>query len=184
MDSRYRRFIVPGRNVLVVLKKDQPTGMLTRGTVKDILTSADYHPRGIKVRLNDGQVGRVRQVLALLLVLLSFGLASAQAAEHRAVKVGVISNAGPSARSALCARFRFDRLADTMVISAELGASKPDPRIYEEAMRLLGVGAPECVFVDDKPRNVDAARRLGMVGIEFTTPADVCEQLAAVLSRA
>ncbi|MNE83216.1 hypothetical protein D3C80_1800110 [compost metagenome] len=47
----------------IVLKKDQPTGRLTRGIVKDILTHSPTHPHGIKVRLQDGQVGRVKAIL-------------------------------------------------------------------------------------------------------------------------
>ena len=55
--------IRPGLHVRIVLKKDQPTGKLTEGYVKDILTSAPVHTRGIKVRLADGSVGRVKQIL-------------------------------------------------------------------------------------------------------------------------
>ena len=47
----------------IILKKDQRSGNLTEGVVKDILTSAAYHSRGIKVRLEDGQVGRVAEIL-------------------------------------------------------------------------------------------------------------------------
>ncbi len=54
----------PGAEVLVVLKRDQRTGKLTRGTVKDVLTNSRRHPRGIKVRLLDGRIGRVQKVLA------------------------------------------------------------------------------------------------------------------------
>lgn len=57
-----RADIKPGLKVAIVLKKDQPTGKLTQGTVKDILTSSREHHRGIKVRLQDGQVGRVQQI--------------------------------------------------------------------------------------------------------------------------
>jgi uncharacterized repeat protein (TIGR03833 family) len=46
--------------VAIVLKQDQPTGRLTRGIVRDILTKSAFHPHGIKVRLMDGQVGRVK----------------------------------------------------------------------------------------------------------------------------
>ena len=46
----------------VVLKKDQRSGRLTEGTVKDLLTKSSFHPHGIKVRLEDGQVGRVKEV--------------------------------------------------------------------------------------------------------------------------
>lgn len=59
-----RNEIAPGTRVLIVLKKDQRTGALTEGVVRDILTRTPSHPHGIKVRLEDGQVGRVRKVLA------------------------------------------------------------------------------------------------------------------------
>ena len=52
----------PGLRVRIVLKQDQPTGKLTEGIVKDILTSSPTHPHGIKVRLMDGQVGRVKEI--------------------------------------------------------------------------------------------------------------------------
>ena len=63
MDRRNRRDIRPGIEVDIVLKKNQRTGKLTRGIVKDILTRSADHPHGIKVRLTDGQVGRVKKVL-------------------------------------------------------------------------------------------------------------------------
>ncbi len=62
MDGQYRKSIQPGMRVAVVLKKDQRTGRRTVGIVKDILTSAAYHSRGIKVRLEDGQIGRVQEI--------------------------------------------------------------------------------------------------------------------------
>lgn len=63
MDGSNRRDISPGTQVDIVLKKDQRTGKLTRGVVKDILTKSVSHPHGIKVRLSDGQVGRVKKIL-------------------------------------------------------------------------------------------------------------------------
>jgi len=62
MDRRNRRDIRPGLEVEIVLKKDQRTGKLTRGVVKDILTKSANHPHGIKVRLTSGLVGRVKIV--------------------------------------------------------------------------------------------------------------------------
>ena len=59
-----RANIKPGSRVKIVLKQDQPSGKLTEGIVKDILTSAPTHPHGIKVRLMDGQVGRVKEIVA------------------------------------------------------------------------------------------------------------------------
>ena len=63
MDGRNRRDVRPGIEVDIVLKKDQRTGGLTRGVVKDILTKSDRHPYGIKVRLADGQIGRVKKII-------------------------------------------------------------------------------------------------------------------------
>jgi uncharacterized repeat protein (TIGR03833 family) len=59
----HRENIHPGLVVDVILKKDQSTGKLTRGVVRDILTNSAVHPRGIKVRLRDGQVGRVKVIV-------------------------------------------------------------------------------------------------------------------------
>jgi uncharacterized repeat protein (TIGR03833 family) len=55
--------ISPGRHVRIVLKKDQRTGKLTEGIVKEILTRSPTHPHGIKVRLESGEVGRVKEIL-------------------------------------------------------------------------------------------------------------------------
>ncbi|RTR31482.1 YwbE family protein [Robertmurraya yapensis] len=62
-DGRNRKDIKEGLEVEIVLKKDQRTGKLTKGTVKDILTNSSFHPHGIKVRLTDGQVGRVQSII-------------------------------------------------------------------------------------------------------------------------
>ena len=63
MNGQNREDVRPGIEVEVVLKEDQGTGRLKRGLVQDILTSSSFHPRGIKVRLADGQVGRVQNIL-------------------------------------------------------------------------------------------------------------------------
>ena len=62
MDGKTRNNIKIGGEVDIVLKKDQPTGKLTHGKVAQILTSDSFHPRGCKVRLEDGQVGRVQKI--------------------------------------------------------------------------------------------------------------------------
>lgn len=59
IDGRYRKNIHPGLEVEIILKKDQRTGNTTKGIVKDLLTKSPFHTHGIKVRLEDGQVGRV-----------------------------------------------------------------------------------------------------------------------------
>ena len=62
-DHRERDDIHPGLKVKIVLKKDQRTNKRTLGVVKKLLTSSKYHPRGIKVMLEDGQVGRVQEIV-------------------------------------------------------------------------------------------------------------------------
>jgi uncharacterized repeat protein (TIGR03833 family) len=63
MNGQNRSDIYPGLEVDIILKKDQHSGKRTRGFVKDLLTSSSYHSRGIKVRLDDGQVGRVVEII-------------------------------------------------------------------------------------------------------------------------
>jgi len=62
MNGQNRSDIYPGLEVDIILKKDQRSGKRTRGIVKDLLTSSAFHSRGIKVRLEDGQVGRVIEI--------------------------------------------------------------------------------------------------------------------------
>ena len=65
-DGSLRSDIFPGLRVAIVLKADQGNSRLTEGIVRDILTNSSIHPHGIKVRLEDGQVGRVKKVLGPL----------------------------------------------------------------------------------------------------------------------
>lgn len=65
MDGRERKDVRPGLTVDIVLKQDQRTGSLTRGVVKDVLTKSPHHPHGIKVRLETGEVGRVKEIISL-----------------------------------------------------------------------------------------------------------------------
>jgi uncharacterized repeat protein (TIGR03833 family) len=62
MDGTRRADIKPGAEVCIVLKKDQRSGKLTKGIVKDVLTKSPTHPHGIKVRLQSGEVGRVKDI--------------------------------------------------------------------------------------------------------------------------
>ena len=62
MNGTNRADIRPGSHVLITLKEDQRSGKLTEGIVKNILTRSSFHPHGIKVRLESGQVGRVKEI--------------------------------------------------------------------------------------------------------------------------
>lgn len=63
MNGKHREHIQSGMPVFIVLKKDQRTGKLTKGIVKDILTKSSTHSHGIKVRLENGQIGRVKEII-------------------------------------------------------------------------------------------------------------------------
>jgi uncharacterized repeat protein (TIGR03833 family) len=64
MDGQSREDITIGLEVRIVLKQDQRSGKLTEGIVKDLLTKSNYHPHGIKVRLENGDVGRVKEIIS------------------------------------------------------------------------------------------------------------------------
>ncbi|MGE7925587.1 YwbE family protein [Viridibacillus arvi] len=63
MNGQNRSDVKPGLVVDIILKKDQRTSIKTRGVVKDLLTNSSFHPHGIKVRLTDGQIGRVCDII-------------------------------------------------------------------------------------------------------------------------
>ncbi|MEK3951983.1 conserved hypothetical protein [Psychrobacillus psychrotolerans] len=63
MNGQNRKDVKPGIEVYIVLKKDQRSGEKTKGIVKDLLTNSSFHPHGIKVRLTDGQIGRVCEII-------------------------------------------------------------------------------------------------------------------------
>ncbi|MBK7994708.1 MAG: YwbE family protein [Blastocatellia bacterium] len=63
MRNQQNKEITPGLKVNIVLKQDQRTGKTTQGIVKDILTKSAYHPHGIKVRIQTGEVGRVKEII-------------------------------------------------------------------------------------------------------------------------
>ena len=97
-------------------------------------------------------------------------------------KVCLVSNAWSGLR-AFITRQKFDDIFDDMVISAEVGVTKPDARIYRLALEKLGVQPEESVFLDDVLVNVEAARTVGMSGIHFTRPEKALEELKQLLKN-
>ncbi len=95
-------------------------------------------------------------------------------------KTGLISNAWSGLRHYIV-REKFDDAFDTLIISAEVGVAKPEPKIYQLALEQAQVEAGEAVFVDDFLENVEACRRLGMQGIHFRDPQSAIEQVKAML---
>ena len=95
-------------------------------------------------------------------------------------KVGVISNAWSGMRTWLVEHDIAD-IFDDMVISAEIGVAKPDPRIYHVALQNLMVKPEESVFIDDMLRNVEAARKIGMYAVQFIQPDQAVTELSELL---
>ncbi len=77
----------------------------------------------------------------------------------------------------------WTEMFDVVVISGEVGMRKPDTDIFEHTLDLLGLSAPECVFVDDLERNVRAAAALGFVGVRHISYADTAAELDALFGR-
>ena len=97
-------------------------------------------------------------------------------------KTGIISNAWGDMRDYIV-KHQFDDAFDTLIISAEIGMMKPQPKIYQLALKQARVEAKEAAFIDDTPKNVEAANALGMHGIVFRDPAQVEENLKALLNH-
>jgi glucose-1-phosphatase len=95
-------------------------------------------------------------------------------------KTGLISNAWSGLRDFI-QRERFDDAFHRMVISAEVGVAKPDPRIYHIALEQLQARAEEAVFVDDVLENIEACEQVGMRGIHFRNPDTTLKQLKDLL---
>jgi len=95
-------------------------------------------------------------------------------------KVGLISNAWSGLRAFIASQ-KFEDVFDEMIISAEVGVVKPDPRIYRLALEKLGAQPEESVFVDDVLANVEAARSIGMSAIQFTQPEKTLDELKQLL---
>jgi len=93
------------------------------------------------------------------------------------VKLGLLSNATISMVEALAHHESLQGLFDDVVVSAQVGLRKPDPEIYDLAVRRLGVGCGQAALVDDKQRNTLAAQNCGMMGIDFVSPAQLREDL-------
>lgn len=98
------------------------------------------------------------------------------------IRTGILSDAFPGARQRVSAILNAD-LFDALVFSAEEGLHKPMPEIYQRALERLEVRAPETIFIDDRPPNVEGARALGIHALRFTTSQDIRDQLRRLLNQ-
>ena len=94
-------------------------------------------------------------------------------------QTAILSNAWSDARDTFTRLFNLDQAFDQLIISAEEGITKPDPRVYRLAAERLGVEPSQAVFVDDFIENVEGARAVGMAAIHYQPGLDVRAALAA-----
>ena len=95
-------------------------------------------------------------------------------------KTGLISNAWGDLRD-FVVREKFDDAFDRMIISAEVGAMKPEAKIFQVALEQFGVSPNEAVFVDDFLINIEGCEKVGMQGIHFKDPESAMQQLKKLL---
>lgn len=96
-------------------------------------------------------------------------------------KTALLSNAWDDLRPALEQTWQIDDAFDHILISSEVGLVKPDVRIYEKLLTMLGVKPAEAVFVDDFPQNIEGARRVGLTTIQFHEKSQVLGELQILL---
>jgi len=101
---------------------------------------------------------------------------------HKDHRTALLSNAWDDLRQVIAERWHFEDAFDSIIISAEVGLVKPDPRIYHLALECLGVEAGQAVFVDDFQRNVEAAQEVGLHGIHFQSPQQMRLELEQLLN--
>ncbi len=97
-------------------------------------------------------------------------------------RTAVLSNAWSDMRQVLRDRWKILDAFDEVIISSEVGLVKPDPRVYELAVRRLGVAPGEAVFIDDFPINVQGARESGLHALQFRNSTQVREELDRLLA--
>jgi epoxide hydrolase-like predicted phosphatase len=102
---------------------------------------------------------------------------------HKRYRTALLSNAFSDLRKLVTDVWEFSDAFDEMVISAEVGMVKPDPRIYRLVLERLNIAAPEAVFIDDFAHNVDGARAVDMHAIHFINPQQALADLEKLLEN-
>ena len=156
-----------------------PNGTAAQATVGKI--SADEHWQAVarKLKIRDDELEAVRTQFFAGDVI-DWDLINLLRSLRGRYKTGLISNAWSDLR-AFILKQKFDDAFDRMVISAEVGAAKPDARIYQIALEQLEVSPNEAVFVDDFHENIAACEQVGMMGIHFRESEAVIKQLKNLL---
>lgn len=100
---------------------------------------------------------------------------------HETHQTGILSNAGDQTRHVMEDVFHLDRYVEDIIISAEEGIIKPDPRIYQIALERLGADPETTLFIDDYPPNVEAAREMGMKAVHFVENKQAIQRIKSYL---
>jgi len=142
----------------------------------------DQHWQSVAAKLgrSDTQIGGLRDEFFGGDVL-DRGLLDFIRGLRRARRTGLLSNGWLDLRKYLV-KNRIQDAFDSIVISAEVGMLKPDPRVYQLALKELNAGPKEAVFVDDTPANVQAAAELGMCGVLFTSAEQTRREVEKALA--
>ncbi len=98
-------------------------------------------------------------------------------------QIAILSNAGDQSRALMEDVFHLDRLVEEIIISAEEGVIKPDPRIYQIAMERLGASPENSLFIDDYLDNVLSAREFGMRAVQFVDNSQVIGEIREILDE-
>ena len=96
-------------------------------------------------------------------------------------RTAFLSNSGPEVMARVRTRWPLEALFDAVIISCEVGLSKPDPRIYQLCLDRLRLRAPEALFVDDRADNIEGATRVGLRTLQFEGP-DALARLRALVA--
>jgi putative hydrolase of the HAD superfamily len=154
------------------LLKDAECGRVPQGRLEAVLGEALGVPADGLVRRAGADLRPCQAVLAI----------AAKARAH-GIPAGVLSNSWGSGAGGYDAYAGYDleQRFDAVIISDQVGMSKPDEGIYRLAAGMLGVKPEECVFADDNPSYLPPARALGMGVVHFTAPEAGIAEIAALL---
>jgi len=97
-------------------------------------------------------------------------------------KTALLSNGFPNVRHLITHVWKFSDVFDAMIISAEVGVMKPDPRVYQIVLERLEVHAPQAVFIDDFRHNIEGARSVHMRAVHFRNPEQALSDLEQILN--
>ena len=166
----------PGELATIVFRSETAA----RATVGEVTTAEMWQQIGERLRLDVEQCQQLRTDF-FRGNHLNTGLVKFARELRPRYRLAILSNAWSDARRIFSQIYGLDAIFETMIISAEVGLAKPDPRIYHLAVERLGVSPEEAVFLDDQLKNVVAARTVGLHAVHFRDNAQAIAETRAYL---